>query len=486
LAVSLGQQDPADLVLTLDHLVTLGELPEDPHEALVYLEYLKYQPSLEQVQQMSHYRYGGAMEASQASPALRFVALLLELRLLGKKTPLRQRGFAQILENLNPGQSNLAIRSMKDQAARGDGDALRAMVRAAMEVSQEQTFACLCEALREAAPVLQEVEDFLVLYQEEPEFRTRLAEFRHIFFPPLLTLHDLSEGETTQKAAPAAPEVRAKKRWSCSALTGPGCLAVASSSGHLELVRIADDSVLQLPAGYRYSTYISPPGSYKGGGLSRRIVASRLSDDLALVALTYHDGSMELLERAHGKPLAQLPDCDYTCFARRGRRVLVGGQSGLFSVDSRGIHRTLTDRGVRAVGAGSLLVDQEGVVTIKGKERFQVDPSYHIRPAPDGSSLTIWDSQGEVEVFDLYGEHLGRFYAGEDNPDLSYSLESDGLVLAHQRGLKRWSLDGKRLNDLVPVQVGQSQRPNQRPLIECAMDLDSLARYDGFFDRLTR
>ncbi|MBT9584895.1 hypothetical protein IV102_16240 [bacterium] len=481
----LWLQDPSDLVLTLDHLVTLGEHPQDPHEGLLYLEYLKHQPSLEQVEKIGHYRYGSAVLAAQASPGLRFVALLLELRSLGKETPLRHRRFALILEGLSPGQSTLAIRSMKDQAAMGDGDAARAMVRAAIESHNDQTFACLCEALQEALPVLKKVEDFLVLYEDAPEFAPRLSEFRHIFFPPMAEFQSLPPSLPIA-APPAAARPTPKRRWSVSGLEGPGLLAVASSTGHLELIKISDDSLMQLPAGYRYSTYISPPGAYKGGGLSRRIVSSSLSDDLALLALYYHDGTTELLARASGKPVAELPRRDFTCFARRGPRIFVGGPAGLFSLDSHGSRKDLSHEPIRAIGARGLLVHSDGVVTVKGKERFQVDPNYRIRLAPNGSTVAIWDSHGEVEVFDLSGELVGRFYTGEDKPDLSYSLESDELVMAQKNGLKRWSLDGQRLSDLFPTPSEGRQRAERKPLEECSMDLDSLARHDGFFDRLSR
>ena len=481
----LWLQDPSDLVLTLDHLVTLGEHPQDPHEGLLYLEYLKHQPSLEQVEKIGLYHYGSAVLAAQASPGLHFVALLLELRSLGKETPLRHRGFAQILEGLSAGQSTLAIRSMKDQAAMGDSDAVRAMVRAAIESRNDQSFACLCEALQEALPVLKKVEDFLVLYEDTPEFAPRLAEFRHIFFPPMAEFQSLAPSLPIA-APPAAVRPTPKRRWSVSGLEGPGLLAVASSTGHLELLKISDDSLLQLPAGYRYSTYISPPGAYKGGGLSRRIVSSSLSDDLTLLALNYHDGSTELLVRASGKPVAELPKRDFTCFARRGSRTYIGGPAGLFSLDSHGNRKNLSDQPIRAIGTRGLLVHSDGVVTVKGKERFQVDPNYHIRLAPNGSSVAIWDSHGEVEIFDLSGELVGRFYSGEDKPDLSYSLESDEIVMVYKNGLKRWSLDGQRLSDLYPPKEGQAQRSDRKPLDKGSMDLDSLARHDSFFDRLSR
>jgi len=478
--MALWELDPFDLELTLDHLVTLGEQPEDPHEALIYLDYLKNRPPEGQLSQGLGDGYGQALRSDQP-----LAALILELRTLGRRAPLRHRGFARGLEGLSAGKWALAIRSMKDQAAMGDPDATLALIRAAMETRDEPTLAALLEVLAMGLPNLNEAEEFIRLYEQDPIFLERLDEVRRVLLPPLSELQVCLPSPplppvATPLRTPGGGRNRTRKSLSVTELDGPGTLIVANQTGVVEWIKVASDHVEHLPSGYRYSTYISPIGAYKGGGQCRRIVASRLSDDLSLLVLFYHDNTAELLDRASGQPLGQVKAGSFKCFARIGKQILAGGPQGIINVRT---HKLISSQPVRALGPRKLLVHEDGRVTLRGQECFQINPSYHLRLAPDGRSLALWDSYGEVEIFNLDGDLMGRFFAAESAADLSYDLDSRELILMQRGCLKRWGLNGQPLPTLRPHQSETPSRSAPTPN-DGTLSLEKLAQYDSFFDRL--
>lgn len=432
----LWELPPADLYLMLDHLVTLGEQPTDPHEALVYLEYLKHPPSEE-------------------GPSPVFHSLLEELRRLGRQAPVRHRGFASTLTTLSPGKSTLAIRAMREQAEMGDGDAALALVRAALETQDEPTWLGLLETLPATLPYFERVERLLELYHG-----ARKNELLQLLAPPPLGPIELPVTSTDIRPAP-------RRSLSVTRLEGPGMLLVVSSTNHLETIKVARDLVEIRPYGYRHPS--SP----------RQIARCRLSDDLHLLVLFYTDGTLELISRTSGKSLAHLPNREYQCFARTGNQILVGGRHGIYNVRA---HKNISDEPVRAVGPGKLVCHLDGRVTLRGEERFHLDPAYRLRLGPDGRTLAVWDSHGEVEIFDLQGELVGRFYCAEDDPDLTYDLDSKSLVVLQNGVLKRWRLDGGQLPPIAPPAAKKSSRPAQQG----PLDLNLLAQHDGFFDRLQR
>lgn len=442
--MALWDLTPADLILTLDHLVTLGEQPEDPHEALIYLEYLKNPPGEESPAPT----YPEALRRGQL-----FYALLLELRQLGRQAPLRHRGFARSLAGLSAGKANLALRAMRERAEMGDGDAALALLQAALELSDE----AVIESLTAVLPHLARCQAWLDLY---PAQHARRREIVELLAPPAPMPLEVPAAVTPlRQAAPT-------RSLSVTGLEGPGMLLAVSSAGHLETIKISRDRVEIQP--YRLVHLTSP----------RQIVRSRLSDDLHLLALFTRDGMLELVSRVSGKSLALLPNLDYQCFARTGNQILVGGPYGIYNVRT---HKYLSQEPVRALGAGKLVCHPDGRVTLRGQERFHLDPAYSLRLAPDGRTLAVWDSHGEVEIFDLQGELVGRFYCAESSPDLTYDLDSRNLVLLQNGSLRRWALDG---TSLPPI--GPSPRKTTRSAPAEPLDLNALARHDGFFDRLQR
>lgn len=458
-----------------DRLHELAQEPPlaDPHEQLLVNSLVKHAPV-------------ECLETSYASAVLQgrhFAALWAELRCLGKRTPLKHRDFVSQLQQLaRNSRERPALQALSSQVQLGNDDALFALIRAALECS-EDLYESLCQSLERLRINPGLWEDFLRLYEDAPEFAERIGAFRQTFLPEVCAI-DLSRVEIPEPARVPKPPPQPSSltpQWSLRQIKGLGRLTLFPKPRRV--FEIGMETVRLVPRGFLYTSYKSADYDYMGSGDSRRIHCARLADDLSYLVLQCAGGIWDLLS-LKGKVLASIPEGPWTCYTRcqTSKLPLLGGAHGVYRVEHNNL--ILVDK--RPVSASCqhqgkmLTLDMDGVVRQNNRRKWKLPPGPPAHFSPDGHYLARLHS-GHLEVY-LHQSPYARF-AARDEREFHFAADSQGLVSISKEGLTHWSLDGTPLAHYTEREATALPLPVNRP--QTRRTLEQMAQHDRFFDDLS-